>query len=130
MDRTRGRPIPRHRTSLILVSVVKSTHADATANGFSEFLSATVTRYAGPTKPLRYREEPERARRPLLATIRYGLERFPATGRRDVIFIGSTSALTPTASFGIYSAAKRGLHAAADSLRREIALRGINVTLT
>ncbi len=64
-----------------------------------------------------------------LATIRYVVEQFPASGRRDVVLVGSTGAMTPMPGVGIYAASKRGLHAAFDSLRLELAHAGINVSL-
>jgi ribitol 2-dehydrogenase len=64
-----------------------------------------------------------------LATIRYALPHFSKEGRRDVILVGSTGALTPQSGVGIYAASKRGLEAAFDSLRLELAPAGINVSL-
>ena len=64
-----------------------------------------------------------------LATIRYVIGHFPATGRRDVVLVGSTGALTPMPGVGIYAASKRGLEAAFDSLRLELAHAGVNVSL-
>ncbi|HEY4795789.1 MAG TPA: SDR family NAD(P)-dependent oxidoreductase [Mycobacterium sp.] len=52
-----------------------------------------------------------------LATVRYAVPHFCADGRRDVVLIGSTGAITPTACVGVYGASKRGLRAAFDSLR-------------
>jgi NADP-dependent 3-hydroxy acid dehydrogenase YdfG len=64
-----------------------------------------------------------------LATIRYALPHFPTSGRRDVVLVGSTGALTPMSGVGIYGASKRGLHAAFDALRLELAPAGVNVCL-
>lgn len=64
-----------------------------------------------------------------LATVRYAIEQFPQSGRRDVVIVGSTGALTPMPGVGIYAASKRGLQAAFDSLRLELAHEGINVSL-
>jgi NADP-dependent 3-hydroxy acid dehydrogenase YdfG len=64
-----------------------------------------------------------------LATVRYATARFPGTGRRDVVIVGSTGALTPMPGTGIYAASKRGLEAAFDSLRLELAQQGANVSL-
>jgi NADP-dependent 3-hydroxy acid dehydrogenase YdfG len=64
-----------------------------------------------------------------LATVRYGSARFAQSGRRDVVIVGSTGALTPMPSAGIYAASKRGLEAAFDSLRLELAHDGVNVSL-
>ena len=64
-----------------------------------------------------------------LATIRFAVDHFPATGRRDVVLVGSTGALTPMPGVGIYAASKRGLEAAFDSLRLELAHAGVNVSL-
>ena len=64
-----------------------------------------------------------------LATIRYAIAYFPSTGRRDVVLVGSTGAVTPMAGVGIYAASKRGLEAAFDSLRLELAPEGVNVSL-
>lgn len=64
-----------------------------------------------------------------LATVRYAMEQFPQSGRRDVVIVGSTGALTPMPGVGIYAASKRGLEAAFDSLRLELAHDGVNVSL-
>jgi NADP-dependent 3-hydroxy acid dehydrogenase YdfG len=64
-----------------------------------------------------------------LATIRYAVQHFANTGRRDVVLVGSTGAMTPMPGVGIYAASKRGLEAAFDSLRLELAHVGINVSL-
>jgi NADP-dependent 3-hydroxy acid dehydrogenase YdfG len=64
-----------------------------------------------------------------LATVRYAVPHFGANDRRDVVLIGSTGASTPTACVGMYAASKRGLRAAFDSLRLELAEGGINVSL-
>ena len=63
-----------------------------------------------------------------LATVRAGLGHLARTGRRDVVLIGSTGALTPLAGTGIYAATKRGLRAAFDALRLELAPEGVNVS--
>jgi 3-oxoacyl-[acyl-carrier protein] reductase len=64
-----------------------------------------------------------------LATVRSAVDQFADTGRRDVVLVGSTAALTPMPGVGIYSATKRGLRAAFDSLRVELAPAGVNVSL-
>lgn len=64
-----------------------------------------------------------------LATVRYTIGHFPEAGRRDVVLVGSTGALTPMPGVGIYAASKRGLEAAFDSLRLELAPAGVNVSL-
>jgi NADP-dependent 3-hydroxy acid dehydrogenase YdfG len=64
-----------------------------------------------------------------LATVRYALPHFPASGRRDVVIMGSTGSITPMVGVGIYAATKRGLRAAFDTLRVELAPAGINVSL-
>jgi NADP-dependent 3-hydroxy acid dehydrogenase YdfG len=64
-----------------------------------------------------------------LATVRYAIGHFPSNGRRDIVLIGSTGAITPTASLGVYAASKRGLRAAFDALRVELAPLGVNVSL-
>jgi len=62
-----------------------------------------------------------------LATIRYSIGHFPSAGRRDVVVVASTGAITPMVGVGIYAATKRGLRAATDALRLELAPAGINV---
>jgi len=62
-----------------------------------------------------------------LATIRYGIGHFPTSGRRDVVVVASTGAITPMVGVGIYAATKRGLRAATDALRLELAPEGVNV---
>jgi NADP-dependent 3-hydroxy acid dehydrogenase YdfG len=64
-----------------------------------------------------------------LATVRHAVGHFPGTGRRDVVFVGSAGAITPLPAAGIYSASKRGLRAAFDSLRLELAPMGVNAGL-
>jgi NADP-dependent 3-hydroxy acid dehydrogenase YdfG len=64
-----------------------------------------------------------------LASTRYALAHFPARGRRDIIFVGSTGGITPMPGVGIYAASKRGLRAAFDALRLELAAEGINASL-
>jgi NADP-dependent 3-hydroxy acid dehydrogenase YdfG len=63
-----------------------------------------------------------------LATVRYATSHFPAGGRRDVVLVASTGAITPMAGVGIYAASKRGLRAAFDALRLELAPAGVNVS--
>jgi NADP-dependent 3-hydroxy acid dehydrogenase YdfG len=63
-----------------------------------------------------------------LAAVRATVARFEDSGRRDVIFIGSTGALTPMPGMGIYAATKRGLRAAFDALRLELAPSDVNVS--
>ncbi len=62
-----------------------------------------------------------------LATVRYGIGHFPPSGRRDVVVVASTGAITPMVGVGVYAATKRGLRAATDALRLELAPAGINV---
>jgi NADP-dependent 3-hydroxy acid dehydrogenase YdfG len=64
-----------------------------------------------------------------LATVRYATRHFSTPGRRDVVLVGSTGALTPMPGVGIYAASKRGLEAAFDSLRLELATDDVNVSL-
>lgn len=63
-----------------------------------------------------------------LATIRYSLAHFQDRGRRDVVLVASTGAITPMVGVGIYAATKRGLRAAFDALRLELAPSGVNVS--
>jgi NADP-dependent 3-hydroxy acid dehydrogenase YdfG len=64
-----------------------------------------------------------------LATVRYAVGHFPTFGRRDVVLVASTGAITPKAGVAVYAASKRGLRAAFDALRLELAPAGINVSL-
>jgi NADP-dependent 3-hydroxy acid dehydrogenase YdfG len=64
-----------------------------------------------------------------LATVRYAMRHFPEDGRRDIVFVGSTGAITPIAGVAIYGASKRGMRAACESLRLELAPAGVNVGL-
>jgi NADP-dependent 3-hydroxy acid dehydrogenase YdfG len=64
-----------------------------------------------------------------LATARYAAGHFSSSGRRDLVFVGSTSAITPMVGLGIYAASKRGLRAAVDALRLELAPAGVNVSI-
>jgi NADP-dependent 3-hydroxy acid dehydrogenase YdfG len=63
-----------------------------------------------------------------LATSRYAVGHFPSSGRRDVVLVASTGAVTPMPGVGIYAATKRGLRAAFDTLRLELAPAGVNVS--
>ncbi len=63
-----------------------------------------------------------------LSTVRFAAEHFDPARRRDVIVVGSAGAVTPLPGTGIYSASKRGLQAAVDTLRLELAADGINVS--
>jgi NADP-dependent 3-hydroxy acid dehydrogenase YdfG len=78
--------------------------------------------------PQRWRELIELNLTAPLALVRFASSHFPAAGRRDVVLIGSSIALTPFSGTGIYSASKRGLRAAFDVLRLELAPQGINVS--
>ncbi len=64
-----------------------------------------------------------------LATVRYAIGHFPDHGRRDIVLVASAGAITPLAGVGIYAASKRGLRAAFDALRLELAPAGVNVSL-
>lgn len=64
-----------------------------------------------------------------LATVRYATPHLAASGRRDIVLVGSAGSITPMPAVGIYAASKRGLRAAFDSLRLELAPAGINVSL-
>jgi NADP-dependent 3-hydroxy acid dehydrogenase YdfG len=64
-----------------------------------------------------------------LATVRYALAHFSERGRRDVVLVGSAAALTPMPGVAIYGASKRGLRAAFETLRLELAPEGINTSL-
>ena len=63
-----------------------------------------------------------------LATARYAVEHFPAEGRRDIVLVGSTGGVSAMAGLGIYGATKRGLKAAFDSMRLELAPLGVSAT--
>jgi len=63
-----------------------------------------------------------------LATIRYSIAHFPSSGRRDIVIVGSAGAITAMPGTGIYSASKRGLRAAVDTLRLELAGAGVSVS--
>jgi NADP-dependent 3-hydroxy acid dehydrogenase YdfG len=79
--------------------------------------------------PARWRELMDLNLLAPLATVRYAIDRFADSGRRDVVLIGSTSAVTPMSGVGVYAATKRGLRAAFDALRVELAPAGVNVSL-
>lgn len=64
-----------------------------------------------------------------LATARYAVGHFPQSGRRDLLFVGSVGGITPMPGVGMYAATKRGLRAACDAMRLELAGAGINVGL-
>jgi NADP-dependent 3-hydroxy acid dehydrogenase YdfG len=62
-----------------------------------------------------------------LATARFAVPHFPDRGRRDVVLVGSSGALTPMPGVGIYASSKSGLQTACEVLRLELAPVGINV---
>ena len=62
-----------------------------------------------------------------LATVRYALAHYPESGTRDVVIVGSSGALNAQPGVAIYGASKRGLRAACDTLRLELAESGIRV---
>jgi NAD(P)-dependent dehydrogenase (short-subunit alcohol dehydrogenase family) len=64
-----------------------------------------------------------------LAAVHHAVGHFPDRGRRDVVLVGSAGAITPLPGVGIYGASKRGLRAAFDSLRLELAPLGVNAGL-
>ncbi|HVU73800.1 MAG TPA: SDR family NAD(P)-dependent oxidoreductase [Mycobacteriales bacterium] len=64
-----------------------------------------------------------------IAAARDALAHFGAVGRRDVVIVGSSGALTTMPGVGVYAATKRGLQAAVDTLRVELAPHGVNVGL-
>ncbi len=64
-----------------------------------------------------------------LATARYAVDHFGAEGRRDLVLVGSAAGLTPLPGVGIYGASKRGLQAAFEALRLEVAPLRINASL-
>ncbi len=64
-----------------------------------------------------------------LASTRFAVGHFADAGRRDVVLVGSAAAITPMPGVGIYGASKRGLQAAFETLRLELAPRGINAGL-
>ena len=70
--------------------------------------------------PLRWKELIELNLLAPLATIRFSIGHFPTSGRRDVVVVASTGAITPMVGVGIYAATKRGLRAATDALRLEL----------
>src|SRR5205823_2450811 len=59
----------------------------------------------------------------------YAIGHFAQTGRRDIVLVGSAGAITPMPGVGIYGASKRGLRAAFDVLRLEVAALGVNASL-
>ncbi len=63
-----------------------------------------------------------------LSTVRFAADHFVHDGRRDVVIVGSAGAVTPLPGTAIYSASKRGLQAAFDTIRLELATEGINVS--
>jgi NADP-dependent 3-hydroxy acid dehydrogenase YdfG len=64
-----------------------------------------------------------------LTTVRYALGHFADHGRRDVVLIGSCAGETAMPGVSIYGASKRGLEAAHESIRHELAPAGINTSL-
>jgi NADP-dependent 3-hydroxy acid dehydrogenase YdfG len=63
----------------------------------------------------------------LLATARFTYDHFGKSGRRDLLFVGSAGGINAMPGVGIYSTGRRGLRAAVETLRLELAGEGINV---
>jgi NADP-dependent 3-hydroxy acid dehydrogenase YdfG len=64
-----------------------------------------------------------------LASARHAIGYFPQSGRRDLLFVGSAASMTPMPGVGMYAATKRGLRAACDAMRLELAPAGVNVSM-
>lgn len=62
-----------------------------------------------------------------LTTARFTYEHFPKGGRRDLLFVGSAGGITVMPGVGMYSTGRRGLRAAVETLRLELASQNINV---
>jgi NADP-dependent 3-hydroxy acid dehydrogenase YdfG len=127
----RAFPVPGDVTDL---GTLESVVADAAAalGGLDAVVSAAGRSMAGGLAtgtPQLWRELIDLNLIGPLATVRYALPHFSAGGRRDVLIVGSAGAITPLPSVGVYGASKRGLRAACDSLRLELAPAGINVTM-
>jgi NADP-dependent 3-hydroxy acid dehydrogenase YdfG len=107
-------------------------HASASLGGLDGLVAVAGQSMAGtiPTgTPQRWRELFELNLLGPLATVRFAVDRFVTDGRRDVVLVGSVGANTPVPGVGIYGASKRGLKAAYDSLRYELAMVGINASM-
>ncbi len=92
----------------------------------SEDLRVELPAGRAPQVPDRGRCTPQIARLKLLAVVtqnagataaRFAVEQFPPSGRRDLLFVCSTGALTPMVGLDIDGGSERELRAAVDSLR-------------
>jgi NADP-dependent 3-hydroxy acid dehydrogenase YdfG len=105
-------------------------HAVSTLGGLDALVAVAGRGMVGTImsgSPARWRDLMELNMLGPLAAVQATVDRFDASDRRDVILVGSTGALTPMPGTGIYAATKRGLRAAFDALRLELAPSGVNV---
>jgi NADP-dependent 3-hydroxy acid dehydrogenase YdfG len=126
----RAFPVPSDVTELDALSEAIGAAA-ATIGGFDGVVAVAGRSMVGTVQtgtPERWRELIELNLLGPLATVRYALDHFADSGRRDIVIVASTGAITPMAGVGIYAATKRGLRAATDALRLELAPVDVNVT--
>jgi NADP-dependent 3-hydroxy acid dehydrogenase YdfG len=124
-------PIPCDVTDLDALERAVA-HAAEQLGGLDGVVAVAGRSMAGtiPTgTPQRWRELFELNLLGPLATVRFAVDRFVDSGRRDVVLVGSVGAITPVPGVGIYGASKRGLKAAFDSLRYELSEMGINASM-
>jgi NADP-dependent 3-hydroxy acid dehydrogenase YdfG len=125
----RAHPVPGDVTDTATLEEVVATAATALGglDGVVAIAGKTMVGTIATGTPERWRELFDLNLTAPLATIRHGLTHFSTSGRRDVVVVSSAGALTPMANNGIYAASKRGLLAALDTLRLELAPTGISV---
>ena len=127
----RAVPVPGDVTDLDLLEglVAEAAGRLGGLDGLVAVAGRTMVGTIASGSPRRWRELLDLNLLAPLATVRCAVPHFPATGRRDVVFVGSTGGITAMPGVGIYGASKRGLRAAVESLRLELAPSGVNTGL-
>jgi NADP-dependent 3-hydroxy acid dehydrogenase YdfG len=126
----RAHPVPGDVTNTATLEETIASASSALGGGLDGVVAVAGQTMVGTIAtgtPDRWRELFDLNLMAPLATVRHGLTHFPSSGRRDVVVVSSAGALTPMANMGIYAASKRGLLAALDTLRLELAPTGVNV---
>ena len=126
----RAVPVPCDVTDLdaLEAAVADAAGASAVSTASSPCAGKTMVGSVTTGTPQRWRELFELNLLAPLATVRFAADHFADGVRRDVVLVGSAAAVTPLPGAAIYSASKRGLQAAFDALRLELATEGINVS--
>lgn len=127
----RAVPVPCDVTDLEALEAAIGEAAD-TLEGLDAVITVAGQSMAGSIAtgtPERWRELMDLNLIAPLATVHHALKHFPESGRRDVVLIGSTGSITPHPAVAVYGSSKRGLRAAFESLRLELAPAGVNTSI-